>query len=126
MTLVEVMEAIQKDEFSAEMNLAAGTRAFRRLMRSHDLFLGLAELAKENSTELLARIESISQRDVDMAYEYPFDVALSAYLIALSDCAPPEVVSKAAQAVLRTPKCWWASGLARELLLQTVATGVIG
>jgi hypothetical protein len=126
MTLTDVMKAIEQDEFSAEMNLAAGTRAFRRSVSGHDLFLRLTKLAKENPSEVAERIESISRLDVDVAYENRLDAALSAYLMVLSDVAEPEVVAKAGQAVLRTPKCWWAAGLARELLLETVATGAIG
>lgn len=126
MTLADVMKAIEQDEFSAEMNLAAGTRAFRRSIRAHDLFLRLTNLAKENPSEVAERVESLSHLDVDMAYENRFDAALSAYLMVLSDVAEAEVVSKAGQAVLRTPNCWWASGLARELLLETVAAGAIG
>lgn len=124
MTLAETMDAIEEDEFAAEMNLAAGTKAFRRAIMEHDLFQRLAELAKENPPEVEARIEKISHLDIDERYENRFDTALSAYLMALSDVAEPEVVSKAATAVLRTPKCWWASGLAGELLLRTVAAGV--
>ena len=55
-----------------------------------------------------------------MAYENRFDAALSVYLLALSEVAQPEMVSKAATAVLRTPKCWASAGLARELLLTAV------
>jgi hypothetical protein len=41
----------------------------------------------------------------------------------LSDVAEPEVASNASQAVLRAPNIWWASGVAREILLQMVAVG---
>jgi hypothetical protein len=126
MTFAETMRAIEQDEFAAEMNLAAGTKAFRRRLREHNLFRRLTELAKENPAEVAGRIEGISHLEIDQGYENPFDTALSAYLMALSDVAEPERISKAAAAVLRTPKCWWASGLARELLLQTVAVGAIG
>jgi len=126
MTLAETMAAIERDEFAAEMNLAAGTKAFRRAVREHELFDRLSELAKENPSEVAERIETISRSAVDERYENPFDTALSAYLMALCDVAGPEIASKIVQAVLRTPKTWWASGLARELLLQTVAMGAIG
>jgi hypothetical protein len=126
MSLTDVMKAIEQDEFSAEMNLAAGTRAFRRSVSGHDLFSRLTKLAKENPSEVAERVESISHLDVDLSYENRLDVALSAYLMVLSEVAEPEIVAKAGQAVLRISKCWWASGLARELLLETVAAGVIG
>jgi len=126
MTLPETMAAIEQDEFAAEMNLAAGTNAFRRAIREHELFNRLSELARENPSEVAERIETISRGEVDERYENPFDTALSAYLMVLWDVAPPEITSRIAQAVLRTPRTWWASGLARELLLQTVAMGAIG
>jgi hypothetical protein len=126
MTFAETMGAIEQDEFAAEMSLAAGTKSFRRGIRQHSLFRCLTELAKENPAEVAARIEGISHLEIDQGYENPFDTALSAYLMALSHVAEPETISKAAAAVLRTPKCWWASGLARELLLQAVAVGAIG
>jgi hypothetical protein len=125
MTLAETMAMIEQDEFAAEMNLASGTTAFRRAILGHELFHSLSELAKENPSEVAERIEAISHIEVDERYENRFDTALSVYLMVLSDVAKPEVASKASQAVLRTPKIWWASGVARELLLQTVAVGAI-
>jgi hypothetical protein len=126
MTLAETMDAIERDEFAAEMNLAAGTKAFRRAMKEHSLFRYFCGLAKDSLTEVAARIETISHLDVDERYENRLDTALSAYMMALANFAEPEVVSKAASAVLRTPRCWWASGISREMLLQTVAFGVVG
>jgi hypothetical protein len=126
MTLAEAMAIIEQDEFAAEMNLADGTNAFRRAIREHQLFHQLSELAKENPSRLAERIEAISRIGIDERYENRFDTALSAYLMVLSDVAEPEVASNASRAVLRTPKIWWASGIARELLLQTVAVGAIG
>ena len=45
--LADVMRAIEQYRFSGEVNLAAGTKAFRRGLRNHELFRKLAELAKE-------------------------------------------------------------------------------
>jgi hypothetical protein len=126
MTLAETMEAIERDEFAAELSLAAGAKAFRRAVTEHDLFRQLLPLAKETPEELAARIETISRLDIDERYENPFDVALSAYILALSDVPEKrKLVYEAVQAVLRTRKLWWADAFARELLLQTVAAGDI-
>ena len=57
MTLAETMAAIEQEEFAAEMNLAAGTKAFRQAIREHELFHRLSELAKENPSEVAERIE---------------------------------------------------------------------
>jgi hypothetical protein len=126
MTIAETMAAIERDEFAAEMNLAAGTNAFRRAIREHDLFRRLSELTKENTSAVLERIETISLIEIDDRYENPFDTALSAYLMALPSTAEPQAAARASQAVLRTQKIWWASAVARELLLQTVAGGAFG
>jgi hypothetical protein len=125
MNLAETMTAIEQDQFAAEMSLAAGTKTFLRMVREHNLFQQLASFAKTNSADIVARMEAIADAKIDERYENPFDTALSAYMIALSDAAGLEVTSKAAQAVLRTPKCWWSSGIAREALLKTVASGSI-
>jgi len=126
MTLGQAMQEIEHDEFAAQMNLAAGTRAFRHAIREHKLFQLLVELAKENPSPVAQRIEAISQIDVDERYENRFDTALSAYLMILSDVAEPETTLKASQLALRAPRIWWASGIARELLLRTVAVGGVG
>src|SRR5262245_17453631 len=126
MTVAQTMEAIEQDEFAAEMNLSAGTRAFRRAIREHKFYDRLLELAKRNPSELAGRIEAISHIEVDERYENRFDTALSAYLMVLSDVAEPETTLRASQAALRAPRTWWASAIARELVLQTVAVGAIG
>ncbi len=125
--LAEVMREIEQYRFSAELNLGAGTSAFRRGLREHDLFRRLLELAKTVGarSEIAARITDIASREIDTRYENRYDAALSAYLTVLGDTAEPDVVAKAATAVIKTPKCWWAVGIARELLLRATATGVL-
>ena len=123
--LAETMTAIEQEQFAAQMNLAPGTRAFRRMLRGHSLFRQLSASAREHSAAIVARIETIGAIEIDGRYENPFDVALSAYMTALSDSAGPEFTSRAARAVLNTPNCWWSLGIAREALLQTVASGPI-
>src|SRR6266478_427717 len=100
MALANVMQAVEQPRFSAEVNLAAGTKAFRRGLRGHDLFRKLAELAKnaESRVAVAKRVEELSQAEIDMRYENRFDAALSAYLTVLGDTAQPETVAKAASA----------------------------
>src|SRR5262249_8196271 len=100
MTLAETMEAIERDEFAAELSLAAGAQSFRRAVTENDLFRQLLPLAKEAPEDLAARIETISRLDIDERYENPFDVALSAYMLALSDVPEKrKLVHEAVQAV---------------------------
>jgi hypothetical protein len=124
MTLAETMTAIEHDHFAAEMNLAAGTKAFLRMMRDHSLFHHLTALTRQHPEVVAARTEQIAAIEIDERYENPLDTALSAYVLALLDSnVAPEIVSKAAQAVFTTPKCWWSLGVARDALLKTAASG---
>jgi hypothetical protein len=125
--LTEIMQGIEQYRFSSELNVAAGTKAFRRGLREHDLVRRLAELAKEPATRVTVakRVEELSQAEIDTQYENRFDAALSAYLMVLSDTAQPETVAKAASAAAEAPNCWWTVDLSRELLMHAVATGFV-
>lgn len=127
MGLAEIMQSIEQYGFSSELNLAVGTKAFRRGLREHELVRRLADLAKdvEIRLTLAKRVEELSRAEIDEHYENPFDVALSAYLTVLQDTAHPETVAKAASAAARAPNCWWTVGLSRELLVHAVATGFV-
>jgi hypothetical protein len=119
------MQAIEQYRFAAEVNLAAGTKAFRRGLRNHELFRELAELAKEPQVqrEIAERIATLSRAEIDTRYENGFDAALSAYLTVLGDTAEPEVITQAASAAVSAVNCWWTVGISRELLMRAVATG---
>ena len=128
MALADIMQGIEQYRFSSELNLAAGTKAFRRGVREHELVRRLADLAKDTETRLTVakRVEELSQVEIDGRYENRFDAALSAYLTVLGDTAQPETVAKAASAAAKAPNCWWTVGLSRELLMHAVATGFAG
>ena len=125
MTLADIMQGIEQYHFSSELNLAAGTKAFRRGLRTHELVRRLADLAKDTETRLTIakRVEELSEAEIDTRYENRFDAALSAYLTVLGDTAQPETVAKAASAAAKATNCWWTVGLSRELLMYAVATG---
>lgn len=125
MPLAEIMQGIEQYRFSSELNLAAGTKAFRRGLREHDLFRRLAELATDAQARaaVAKRVEELSGTEIDASYENRFDAALSAYLTVLGDVAEPEVLGKAAEAVTKTPNTWWAVGISHELLMRAIARG---
>lgn len=125
MALADIMRGIEQYHFSSEINLAAGTKAFRRGLRAHELVRRLADLAKDTEARLIVakRVEELSQAEIDTRYENRFDAALSAYLTVLDDTAQPETVARAASAAAKAPNCWWTVGLSRELLIHAVATG---
>jgi len=110
MSLPDVMEAIEGHQFAAEVNLAAGLDAFYRAIQNHSLFRDLADLVKDPGAlkTVLVRLIELSRKPIRMQYESPFDSAMAAYLMAVEG-VDPEVVAVAAEAVSKTPNCWWAS-----------------
>jgi hypothetical protein len=126
MPLTDIMQGIEAYSFASEVNLASGTKAFRRLLRAQDLFRQLSEVTKDPAARetIARRVEEISARPIDKRYENGFDAALSAYLTALSESAEPAVVAKAAAAAAKAENTWWTFGISRDLMARAVATGV--
>src|SRR6266404_4487639 len=126
--LRDVMQKIEDHRFSAEVNLAAGSKAFRRNLQNHEMFRALVELMKEpGATEAIAkRVADLSARPTDLQYENSFDAALSAYLTALGETATPDLIAEAASAAARACNCWWTTAISRDLLVHALATGVVG
>lgn len=124
MELADVIAAIEDHRFSAEVNLAAGTTAFRRGLHSHHLVIYLIELAgkPEVRAEVAKRIGDLSAREIDPRYENVYDAALSAYLTVLSETAGPDVIAETAKVACTARNCWWTEGLAKELLTSATAS----
>jgi len=125
MALAEIMQGIEADRFSSELNLASGTRAFRRGLRGHELFRRLAELARDAEVRatMVRRVEELATSGLDNRYENRYDAALSAYLTILGDTAEPEAVARAAEAAAGARNTWWTVGISRDLIAHAVATG---
>jgi hypothetical protein len=125
MPLAEIMQGIETDRFASEINLAAGTRAFHRCLRGHELFRQLTELVRDAAARrtVARRVEDLAVRAIDDRYENRFDAALSAYLIVLGDTAEPDVVLRAAEAAATARNTWWTVGVSRDLIAHAVATG---
>jgi hypothetical protein len=125
MPLTDIMQEIESDRFSSELNLASGTRAFRRGLRGHEFFHRLAELARDTAVRAIVvrRVEDLAASTVDDRYENRYDAALSAYLTVLGDTAEPESVARAAEAAARARNIWWTVGISRDLISHAVATG---
>ncbi len=126
MRLSEVMAGIEEYRFSSELNLASGTKAFRRGLRNHRLVRALAEQAKDPvaRSAVAKRIEDLAGVYVDPRYENRYDAALSAYLTVLSDVADTKTIAMAASAAMKAENTWWTGGISRELVTQSVATGL--
>jgi len=134
----ELMRALEGHQFAAEVNLAGGSEAFYRGLRSHRLFCELMNQLKQRSTRelVLARLLELSREPIRPEYENPYDAAMTAYLVALEATEKAELVAAAAEAVSKAPNCWWASGASARLLaaenlrrsanvLATAASGII-
>src|SRR5208283_4864477 len=117
MALSDVMKEIEGLTFSAELNLAAGKKAFRRNMLEHALFKELMEVAKTplGRKSIADRITKLTAQPRDDRYEHPADVAFSSYLTALAETAEPEMIAAVARVVTTAPNCSWAAGIARDL-----------
>lgn len=126
MQLADVMREIEQYRFASELNLASGTKAFRRGLRAHELFRSLVDLSKEQAGKaaVARRVEELAETQVDLQYENRYDTALSTYLMALGDTAEPEVIAKAAMAATRARNTWWTVGISHDLVSHAVATGV--
>jgi len=123
--LADIMQRIEQYRFSSELNLAAGTKSFRRGLRAHELFRELAERSKEVDARVAVaqRVEKLAGTAIDSRYENRYDAALSAYLMVLADTAQPELIAKTAAIAARAPNIWWTAGISRELITHAVATG---
>jgi hypothetical protein len=80
MALADILHGIEQYRFSSELNLAAGTKAFRRGLRGHVLFRELSEQAKEVDARVAVaqRVEKLAGTEIDNRYENRYDAALSA------------------------------------------------
>lgn len=114
----DVMKEIEGLTFSAQLNLAAGKKAFSRNLRKHTLFGPLVEIARtpEGRRDIADRVAKMAAQAVDRQYEHPAGVAFSAYLTALAETAEPEMIARAARAVSAVPNSSWAVSIANELL----------
>lgn len=125
MPLTDIMENIEQHRFSSELNLAGGTKAFRRCLRGHELFQSLLKLARDPEARLavVRRVEELAQSEINPRYENRFDAAMSAYLTVLDDTAEPETIARAGAAAANAPNIWWTVGVSREVIAHAVATG---
>lgn len=122
----DILNDIEGLAFSAELNLAAGKRAFNRILEGNRLFNDLVASARTPTgpSKIVERIRELASQPIDERYEHPSDVAFSAYLKALAEACDPKTVAEAAKVVATVPGCGWAADIARELLSSALASGL--
>lgn len=118
MPTFDVINELEGPEFSAEMNLAAGRKAFIRHLQGHPLFNGLLEAVRteKGADTVIRRISELVAKEIDVSYEHPADVAFCAYLTALAIAGRPEVTSAAAKVLQGARNCSWAIDIAKQYL----------
>ena len=123
MVNTDAMNEVEGTLFAAEMNLAAGKKAFNRSMIDHPIFRLLRESAKhtEGRAAIINRILALAAKPVDPEYENPADVAFCLRIV--DETAGSEMVATAVATVLSAPNCSWAVD-AKDLLAKAIASGV--
>jgi hypothetical protein len=118
MTISEAMNEIESYEFAARLNVASDLRTFLRAAQTepsvNDL---LQELdSPEKRLAVLSKVFELSQRQIDLSYENPWDSSLAIYVwsMSLKDLG---LAKAAAETAIQAPQCWWAVKLSRKILL---------
>lgn len=116
MTLRELIPLIEAPLFSAEVNLASGSKGFYQTLRRHPLVKALREqlCSHDVATALVRRVHQLSKVETDEGYENPYDAAMTAYLTALED-TNRDLAAAAARSVAKLENCWWAAETSARL-----------
>ena len=116
MTKEGLYAGFEGHEFAARINIVSGSRQFLLALNSQPAMLELFDAAKDErvAIETMARVLRLARQSIDLRYENPFDVAMSAYLLVLQQ-TQPELARIAAEVVLASPNCWWARKTAQMI-----------
>ncbi len=125
MSLETALTEIESHNFAAKLNVVSNTRSFFRSASREpvvaEVFQSMLE-SGESREEVLGRIYDLSRLDIDRRYENPKDAAL-AVLLWLTYSSNHQIGLMAADLIDRTPQCWYATKLARDILApQPTAT----
>jgi len=121
MKLEHLFDLIESDEFRTDANLATDYRMFIRcLLNSEPERSLVAELASPTAkARVLERVKRLCGVATDVRYEHPWDVAISAYLIALSRAAP-SIAMIAAVTASRCNQTWWTRHVIQDMSTVSV------
>lgn len=109
--LDELCGQIESTELAVNLNVVGGFGSFVRSLRLAHPFVQLKRVLAQDegaALQLLSRTHELARLEIDSRFENPYDVALSAYLLALADTGP-ELRQLAEQCVSAAPNLWWAS-----------------
>lgn len=120
--MASTLEEIESNEFAVRLGVASNFRTFLRAAQQEEaVWRVLRELYSQGGrlvlSQILQRVLELSNEQVDFRYENPWDTALTVYLWLLS-LKDSEAAETAASAVSRALNCWWATKIARSVLLR--------
>ena len=121
MDIREIFYKIESHDTSAQLNLAPNLRHLFLYAEKLECAQKLKKIINdpEIMTATLVRILSLSNEDIDIRYENPYDTAITIYLWALF--LQSEIAGKiAANDVARLRQGWWAPRYAQQVLKETV------
>lgn len=113
----QLFEAIESHRFSAVVNVASDFNHFLQALASTPEFRNLlvSPSAPDARARVLERLLEVAAREIDPAYENPWDAALAAYLYRIWRTDKSQALI-AANRVLSCANCWWSQKLAQELV----------
>src|SRR6516165_5266378 len=105
----ELFEAIEDPRFSAAVNVASDLSHFLQALASTPEFRKLLGLlsAPDARARVMDRLLKVVAREIEPAYENPWDTALTAYLYLIWRTDEGQALV-AANGILFCANCWWS------------------
>ena len=127
MTLSEAMKEIESHRFAARLNIASNLRTFLEAAKHEEAVTVLSQALEtpDSRSAVLLRTLELSRHRVDLRYENQWDTALAVYVWLMSS-KDRGITSIMAEAAAHAPQCWWATRLARDVLLEGQARNNAG
>ena len=116
--IMEIMDTIESRRLDARLNVASSFSIFFKAAYREQAPRALIEKmhnSPRNIWLVLQRTVELTQKEIDLRYENPWDTALTVYMWALS-LVDLEIAETAAAFVAEADNCWWAKKLANHIL----------
>jgi hypothetical protein len=120
MTSEEAITKLESHALIARLTFASGLSALLTAAADEESVRFLAaglEHSHDRQRLILDRILELSKRTSDIRYRHPWDITLAIHLWLLSR-SNLAAAAIAAEVILQTPQCWWASRLASPIVLD--------
>ena len=122
--LEKIFLEIESPTFAIEAGVASSASVLVQAIRSHLEFRRLQDELRSNresGPRVLSRLRTLVDMDIDRQFENPYDVALSAYCIAIA-LEVPAVASLACEIITSARQTWWALQVPDLILPQTTTS----